>query len=34
MIRNYLFIAWRNVIRYKAHTAINVIRLGLGKNEF
>lgn len=30
MIRNYLLIAWRNVIRHKAHTAINVIGLALG----
>jgi len=30
MIRNYLLIAWRNVIRHKTHTAINVIGLALG----
>jgi putative ABC transport system permease protein len=30
MIRNYLLIAWRNVIRHKIHTAINVIGLALG----
>jgi len=30
MIRNYLLIAWRNVIRHKAYTAINVISLALG----
>ena len=30
MIRNFLKIAWRNVIRHKTHTAINVIGLALG----
>ena len=30
MIRNYLLIAWRNVMRHKTHTAINVIGLALG----
>lgn len=30
MIRNYLLIAWRNVIHHKAHTFINVIGLALG----
>lgn len=30
MIKNYLKIAWRNVIRHKIHTAINVIGLTLG----
>jgi hypothetical protein len=30
MIRNFFKIAWRNVIRHKAHTAINVIGLALG----
>jgi ABC-type antimicrobial peptide transport system permease subunit len=30
MIKSFLKIAWRNVIRHKAHTAINVIGLALG----
>lgn len=30
MIKNYFKIAWRNVIRHKTHTAINVIGLALG----
>ena len=30
MIESFLKIAWRNVIRHKAHTAINVIGLALG----
>ena len=30
MIKNYVKIIWRNVIRHKTHTAINVIGLALG----
>ncbi len=30
MIKSFFKIAWRNVIRHKAHTAINVIGLALG----
>jgi putative ABC transport system permease protein len=30
MFKNYIKIAWRNVIRHKTHTAINVIGLALG----
>jgi putative ABC transport system permease protein len=30
MVKNFFKIAWRNVIRHKAHTAINVIGLALG----
>ena len=30
MIKNFFTIAWRNVIRHKTHTAINVIGLALG----
>ncbi|HTD99969.1 MAG TPA: ABC transporter permease [Mucilaginibacter sp.] len=30
MIKNFFKIAWRNVIRHKTHTAINVIGLALG----
>src|ERR1700748_1915294 len=30
MIKNFLKIGWRNVIRHKAHTAINVVGLALG----
>jgi ABC-type antimicrobial peptide transport system permease subunit len=30
MFANYLTIAWRNIIRHKAHTAINITGLALG----
>jgi len=30
MFQNYLKIAWRNLIRYKLHTAINVVGLAIG----
>jgi hypothetical protein len=30
MIRNYLKIAWRNLIKNKAHTFINVAGLSVG----
>ena len=30
MLKNYLKTAWRNIIRYKVNTAINVIGLSLG----
>lgn len=30
MFKNYIKIAWRNVVRHKTHTAINVIGLALG----
>src|SRR6185312_695328 len=30
MIKNYLLIAWRNMVRHKTHAAINVIGLALG----
>jgi putative ABC transport system permease protein len=30
MLKNYWKIAWRNIVRHKMHTAINVIGLALG----
>jgi putative ABC transport system permease protein len=30
MFRNYLTVAWRNILRSKAHSSINIIGLGLG----
>ena len=30
MLKNFIKIGWRNVIRHKAHTAINVVGLALG----
>lgn len=30
MLRNFLKIGWRNIIRHKSHTAINVVGLALG----
>ncbi|HEY4064222.1 MAG TPA: ABC transporter permease [Puia sp.] len=30
MLKNYLKIAWRNIIRHKMHTTINVVGLALG----
>ncbi|MBS1503737.1 MAG: ABC transporter permease, partial [Bacteroidetes bacterium] len=30
MIKNFILIAWRNMIRHKTHTAINVVGLALG----
>lgn len=30
MIRNYIRIAWRNLVRRKAYTAINIIGLAIG----
>ena len=30
MLRNNLIIAWRNLMRHRLHTAINLAGLGLG----
>ena len=30
MFKSYFNIAWRNIIRHKIHTAVNVIGLALG----
>src|ERR1043165_5943950 len=30
MIKNYLKIAWRNIIRHKAYSAINILGLAIG----
>lgn len=30
MIRNYFKIAWRNIIRYRANSIINILGLGIG----
>jgi len=30
MIRNYFKIAWRNIVKHKAYSAINIIGLAIG----
>ena len=34
MIRNYLKIAWRNIVRHKAYSAINIAGLTVGFAAF
>ena len=34
MVRNYLKIAWRNLVKHKAYSAINIIGLAVGLAAF